>query len=173
MSLFASHPASWSDEKLLEHCVVERVRRSGPGGQHRNKVETGIVLSFQPTGCVAQAGEERSQSENLANAVKRLRVTLALVYRLNYEKGSVPAPSELWKTRTRHGKLSINTQHMDYVVLLAELMDMLECYDWEIRDVAEHCAVSQSQILKFLKQEPRAAQFFQQQRIAHGLHPLK
>ena len=39
----SSHPATWPEGRLLKHCSSRRQRRSGPGGQHRNKVETAVV----------------------------------------------------------------------------------------------------------------------------------
>ena len=38
------HPVRVSDDALLQNCVIRRFRHSGPGGQHRNKVETAIEL---------------------------------------------------------------------------------------------------------------------------------
>ena len=75
------HPAAIPPEKLLEECTIQFVRRSGPGGQHRNKVSTGVVLTHRLTGVMAEAAERRSQAENRAAALFRLRVNLALEIR--------------------------------------------------------------------------------------------
>lgn len=60
-----------------EDLVFEFVRASGPGGQHRNRRETGVRLTHRPTGIVVQATERRSQAENRRVAVERLEVLLA------------------------------------------------------------------------------------------------
>ena len=57
---------------LLSDCDVEFFRAGGPGGQHRNKVETGVRLHHRPTGFKVQATERRSQSQNKSLALKRL-----------------------------------------------------------------------------------------------------
>ncbi|MCA9240852.1 MAG: peptide chain release factor-like protein, partial [Planctomycetales bacterium] len=44
------HPSAVPLEELERDCKIERLRRSGPGGQHRNKVETAVVITHQPTG---------------------------------------------------------------------------------------------------------------------------
>lgn len=65
-----------SDEELLAACDVEPFRGSGPGGQHRNKTETGVRLTHRPTGIVVQASERRSRTQNLGVALDRLRARL-------------------------------------------------------------------------------------------------
>ena len=55
----------------------EFVRASGPGGQHRNRRETGVRLTHRPTGIVVLATERRSQAENRRVALERLELLLA------------------------------------------------------------------------------------------------
>ena len=57
--------------------TVEFVRGSGPGGQHRNRRETGVRLTHLPTGIVVLATERRSQAENRRIALERLELLLA------------------------------------------------------------------------------------------------
>ena len=89
------HPAALPPEKILAQCEARRLRRSGPGGQHRNKVETAVALLHKPSGVKAEASERRSQAENRAVALFRLRVNLALEVRRPVETGI--APSSLWQ----------------------------------------------------------------------------
>ena len=51
---------------------IERICRSGPGGQHRNRKATGIRLKHLPTGIVIMATTERSQKLNLQKAIDTL-----------------------------------------------------------------------------------------------------
>src|SRR5438874_381027 len=76
------HPrASWTDltdSQLLESCEVDTYRASGPGGQKRNKTSSAVRIRHLPTGLIVIAEESRSQHENRARALKRLRQALFL-----------------------------------------------------------------------------------------------
>src|SRR5919109_4053626 len=64
------HP--WDRESLERDCDIEFYVAGGPGGQHRNKVETGVRLKHRPTGIVVTATERRSQSANREAAYQRM-----------------------------------------------------------------------------------------------------
>ncbi len=59
-----------------EEVRVEFLKASGPGGQHRNKTESGVRLTHIATGITVRAVERRSQSQNLSVAWKRLEERL-------------------------------------------------------------------------------------------------
>jgi len=59
-------------ESLERDCDLEFFVAGGPGGQHRNKVETGVRLTHRPTGITVTATERRSQSANREAAYERL-----------------------------------------------------------------------------------------------------
>ncbi|MGC3996638.1 MAG: peptide chain release factor-like protein [Anaeromyxobacter sp.] len=64
------------DEALLAQCEETFFVASGPGGQHRNKTESGVRLVHGPTGLVVTATERRSQLQNRGAALERLRERL-------------------------------------------------------------------------------------------------
>ena len=68
-------------ETLEKEAEVSFVRAGGPGGQHRNKTETGVRIAHPPSGVTVQATERRSQSQNRELAFERLADKLR---QLNY-----------------------------------------------------------------------------------------
>ncbi len=64
------------DEPLSRECEEEFFIASGPGGQHRNKTESGVRLRHPPTGVTVTATERRSQAQNRSVALSRLRLEL-------------------------------------------------------------------------------------------------
>lgn len=148
------HPARLEPAALEEECVVTRTRRSGPGGQHRNKVETAVVIVHTPTGVRGEASERRFQAENLSIAWHRLRVQLAVAVRAPWNASQGVSP--LWHSRVRGGRIAVNAQHDDFGPLLAEALDVLAANQWIASAAATHLGVTTTQFIKLLRQEPRA-----------------
>ncbi len=163
------HPSCLSEEQLLKECTLRSDRRSGPGGQHRNKVETAVIILHMPTGIQAEANQRRSQAENRREAIARLRLTLATQVRLERHP---EGPSALWQQRSQAGRLSVSSKHSDFACLLAECLDQLEICDYALPQCAEFFAVSSSQLLKLLRQHPPALLAVNAERKQRGMHRL-
>ena len=161
------HPAALDESELLKSCETRRQRRSGPGGQHRNKVETAVVITHKPTGVKAEANERRSQEENRQQAIFRLRLNLALDVRQACQLPEY-APSETWRTRCRNGRIAINPTHSDFPTMLAEALDVLTSAAMEVKLAAESLGCSSSQLIKFLQNEPEAMVQLNSHRRAAG-----
>lgn len=164
------HPAALEPAELLKSCDETRTRRSGPGGQHRNKTETAVVLVHKPTGISGEGSERRSQAENRGVALERLRLTLAIEHRT---PASSSGPSELWQSRTRGRQLVISARHEDYASLVAEALDQLQATGWQIAPAAEILGVTTSQLCRLFKQSPAAWVALNERRKATGLPKLK
>jgi len=165
------HPATVPLDHLMRQCEIRRSRRRGPGGQHRNKVETAVILEHTPTGVRAEASERRSQAENRKVAIQRLRVNLALEIRTPLPDGT--APSALWRSRVKHGRLTVNKAHVDFPALLAEALDVLAAHAMDTQAGSRALRISHSQFVKFLRTEPRALEAVNRHRVEGDLRPLK
>ena len=164
------HPAALPPDDLLVQCDETRTRRGGPGGQHRNKVETAVVLVHRSTGVSAEGSERRSQAENRRVALWRLRLLLAISHR---EPPNAAGPSPLWQSRVRGRQLVIAAGHDDYPTLVAEAIDGLMAVGFEMRPAADALGVSMSQLTKLFRKVPAAWVAINRLREEAGLPRLK
>ena len=113
INIAAPHPARLAEPTLLKQCVVTFGRHGGPGGQHRNKVETAVRIEHTPTGFSASASERRRQQENRGVALRRLRLKLAVDARTRPHLDNY-RPSPLWVSRRQGRQVSVNPKHRDH-----------------------------------------------------------
>lgn len=165
------HPAALDVESLLAECQSRRLRRGGPGGQHRNKVETAWWVQHRPTGVEAEAGERRCQAENRRVALFRLRVNLALEVRCERDVDS--SPSALWRSRRRGGRIHVGAGHDDFPAMLAEALDEVSTRGADVAQAAARLGCTTSQLVRLLKKDPRAMGLVNRWREAAGLRPLR
>ena len=165
------HPASESDESLLAKCELTFLRRSGPGGQHRNKTETAVVVEHRPSGLRGEASERRSQADNRRLAMIRLRLVLATEVREPFLEGSTT--SDLWHSRVKNSRLAISADHADFPCLLAEALDCLAANDFQFDSTAALLLVTSSQLVKLFKQHRPAFEMVNRERQVRGLGILK
>ncbi|RLS36028.1 MAG: peptide chain release factor-like protein [Planctomycetota bacterium] len=163
------HPAAIAADDLLQACTETRTKRSGPGGQHRNKVETAVILHHDQTGVSAEASERRSQAANRRVALFRLRLRLALEHRQAPE----PEPSWLWQSRVRDGRLAIAIDHDDYPALVAEALDRLVAVNLDMPTAAAAFAITPTQLGRLFEKAPAAWQKLNQLRSTAGMKPLR
>jgi hypothetical protein len=164
------HPAQLPSDRLLKDCRVTQQKRSGPGGQRRNKVETAVRLRHRPSGIEVLASERRLATENHRLAVQRLRLRLAIELRSPQARN---APSPLWRQRTGQGRLSVSPQHEAFAALLAEALDRVFYAEGNLAEAARQLAVSGSQLVRLLSKEPAALQRVNRWRAEQGLRRLQ
>ena len=167
---FRRHPASLAAGDLLTLCEVTTGRAGGPGGQHRNKVETRVVVTHAPTGAIGEGSETRSQARNRDAAVHRLRVNLALS--LRGDGLADPLARDVVGRRAKNG-LKIAGTHRDWPTVLAAALDECALERWDVRAAAARLGVSASRLVRALKTEPRALTLLNDRRTDLGLRPLK
>ncbi len=164
------HPARLDEVALLRECTTSTGRVSGPGGQHRNRVETAVFVTHTPTGVATQGTERRSQSENRAVAMKRLRLCLAVQVRVLPSHPFVPSP--LWCGRRKSRRLVISVEHADYPSLLAEALDLVTAMRFDAAGAAAQLEVSTSQLVRLIRMDKTATAMFNGGRKSAGLRPL-
>lgn len=169
------HPARLTTDELLSSCVVRALRRGGPGGQHRNKVETAVVIEHMPTGLRAEASERRSQADNRRMATMRLRLLLALEHRECNQavECNLDPASPRWRSRVSGTRIDVSTEHDDFPAILAELLDGLYTLSFDMSQAGKHFEVTSSQLVNLLRSHPPALTLVNTKRIELGLHRLR
>jgi len=138
-----------SDDRLLAECTVETYRASGPGGQHRNKRDSAVRLTHEPTGVSATATERRSQHENRRVAVRRLRKAIALRVRVPAD-ATAPAAGALAAALTDARWPRVSQKSEMYLVAAARVLDRLEAAEGKVSDAAAALGISTASLGKFL-----------------------
>lgn len=147
-----------SDSVLLAECRVEQFRGPGPGGQKRNKTSNAVRLTHEPTGVSATSTETRSQKQNLAAALKRLRLRLVL------EQRRRPTDPSAFIRNGRWSSTSLEA--------LAVLLDHLSAAEWSISVAGDRLGVSSSSIAKAVTSENLTLTAVNRERELLGLKPL-
>src|SRR3954452_4371231 len=137
--------ASWTnltDPQLLAQCEVDTYRASGPGGQKRNKTSSAVRLRHLPSGLIVIAEESRSQHENRARALRRLRQALYL--RVRDELSTEALTPEALRTRVDYGpalnaagRLDLGPRDPRYWPAVGVVLDVLHALDARVSEAAQ------------------------------------
>ena len=168
-----------ADDELLAQCRFERFRVSGPGGQHRNKTDSAVRLTHEPTGVVGFASERRSQHQNRATALNRLRRGIALEVRRAVDLDMYHPPPALQRVLPRSvqteipGKDRIGPRHREFWTGVGPLLDLFERVGGSTADCAALVGCSSNQLTKLFASEPHLWAAVNELRGQHGLNPLR
>ena len=168
----APHPATLPITKLLTSCELHFGQDSGPGGQHKNKKFTAVTIIHSPTNIQGWASERRSQAQNKHQAIRRLRMNLAKKVRVQI---SNPIKrSDCWEQRRGGGKqISINPKHEEYPRLVSEALDVLASCKWDVAAASSALAITMSQLVKLLRNDPEILSGLNHLRELKGLPRLR
>ena len=177
----APHPALLAIDVLAQQTQNRFQRRSGPGGQHRNKTSSGVFLQHDPTSIIAEATERRSQADNRAVAMSRLRYRLATQVRtcsiLDQNQDSLIPNDDAIELELRgryHGsRLKLNDNNIDKPAVLALLLNDLHAAGGQPSLVAQSWKASTTSIVQLIRSQPEAFALVNSVRKHHGRGALK
>lgn len=156
--------ATWTsltESQLLAQCEVDTYRASGPGGQKRNKTSSAVRLRHEPSGLSVIAEESRSQHENKAKALKRLRQRLWLALR-----EAVPeASSEV--------TLNLGRKDERFWPTVGLVLDALEHFEAQVSTTAQYLGTTTGSLIDFLEIEDTVWTEANRLRQQHGLGLLR
>ena len=156
-------------EDLLSQCRKARFQGSGPGGQKRNRVYSGVRLTHPDSGLTAEAVDSRASLRNVYAALSRLRLNLALSATL---PGCDPAEAaaQVGQPPFRAGA---NAAHEDFPVFALRALHVLAWHGGQISPAAAALGCSASALTRFFKADKATWARAKGIREANGLHPLK
>jgi RF-1 domain len=151
--------AAWaglSDEQLLAQCAVDTYRASGPGGQKRNKTSSAVRLRHLPSGLAVLAEESRSQHENRARALRRLRQALYLELRDELPPGSLTPQALLARpdygpALDGAGRLRLGPRDPRYWPAAGLVLDVLQALGGRVGEAADALGLSTGNLVDFLR----------------------
>src|ERR1043165_813962 len=165
-----------NDAQLLAQCEVDTYRASGPGGQKRNKTSSAVRIRHLPSELLVIAEESRSQHENRAKALRRLRQAFYLRLREPFNADmllSIGGRSEVASARSAPGKFEIGRRDERYWPLVGIVLDVLEATQGRVSETAEALGVSTGHLIDFLESDPKVWEQANQARKRFGLKALK
>jgi hypothetical protein len=160
-------------ETLLKACRQSRFQGSGPGGQKRNRVYSGVRLTHGPSGLTGECVDSRASARNVGEALARLRLNLALA-------AVVPAPRNPDVTEPPADpdpglpfRAGCNPSHADYPRFALRALALLLGHGGQLAPAAAALGCTASALTRFLKGEKAVWAKAREIRTANGLHPLK
>lgn len=129
---------SLSDDELNQIVEFDFFKRSGNGGQKRNKTSSAVRVVLREFDISAEDCSERSQKLNRSRALQKLRLKLAMSVR------QVPADEIPAVTSPANDK---------YPLFLAYLLDLLESVDYSFKECGMKLKLSSSQVEKILRKD--------------------
>src|SRR5438445_579805 len=132
--------AGLTDAQLLAQCEVDTYRASGPGGQKRNKTSSAVRLRHPASGLIVIAEESRSQHENKAKALRRLRQAFYLKIREpvgDHQLVQIEQRPELSVAKTGAGRLDVGRRDPRFWPAVGVVLDVLDAVQARVSDTAK------------------------------------
>ncbi len=148
-----------SDAGLLAECKIDCFRGTGPGGQHRNVTDSAVRLKLLSANIVAASARFRSQRQNKNDALKKIRMQLAL--ELRDPPGAAVSATPV-----------VSVKNREYPGYLAGLLDIIYDSEYKIGDAASRLGASTGKLVRILARDPQAWKWINDKRTIAGMRRL-
>jgi len=162
-----------SDEQLLAQCEVHTYRASGPGGQKRNKTDSAVRLHHGPTGLIVTSTESRSQHENKARALRRLRQAIALQMRRPVDREHFVRPAWFEDIVGAERKLKLSPKGEPFWQVARLVMAVLDACGASVRDAADLLGLSTGHLVSFIESDEKVWEQANRIRRQYNCKPLR
>jgi hypothetical protein len=129
-------------------------------------------LRHPPSGLIVIAEESRSQHENKAKALKRLRRAFYLELREPAPKNVLQHP-DFAVARDVDGRLHLGRKDSRFWPAVGVVLDVLTAIEARVADAAKLLGVSTANLVDFLQTDPKVWQAANQLRVRSGQKPLR
>jgi RF-1 domain len=168
---------SLTDQQLLAQCEVDTYRASGPGGQKRNKTSSAVRIRHPPSGLIVIAEESRSQHQNRAKALERLRQAFYLKVRTplgpeELESESLASREGYQGARDKAGRLDLGKRDARFWPAVGVALDVLHAKEARVSEAASVLGISTANLLAFLQTSPKVWEQANILRTRFGHKPL-
>ena len=179
--MFSSRRAAWtrlSDAQLLAQCEIDTYRASGPGGQKRNKTSSAVRVRHPASGLLVIAEESRSQHENRARGLRRLRQAFYLKIRDDLPPEQL-TPEQLAllgdyrDARNAAGRLDLGKKDPRFWPVAGVVLDVLQAFAGRVSEAAAALGVSTANLVEFLATESKVWEQANHLRTHFGHKPLR
>ena len=109
---------------------IQVTRGSGPGGQHKNKVETCVIITHMPTGLKERCQDTRSKHQNIEIAKERLA-------------------KKIIETENKELQEIKNKKRIE----LIQTQQVIRTYNYQRSEVVDHRSKTRHDLKKFMKGE--------------------
>jgi hypothetical protein len=144
-----------SDRELLSCCEVHTYRARGPGGQKRNKTDSAVRLHLAGTDLTVTATESRSQHENRARALRRMRQAVALELRCAVQQEEYRPSDVLRSCLTGRSQLQVGRRDARYHRVVAEVLDVIAGCGASLSQAAGLIGITTANLTTFLRRDPK------------------
>ena len=139
-------------DELLGACTLKGFQGSGPGGQHRNKTNTGVMLTLRQYNLEIKSCEGRS-------ALRKMQMALALKVRETPPTVEIPFPGS-------NGH--IQPSNALFPLFIAHVFDRMAQKNGDTKEAAQAFGLTPSALVKIIRQDKACAEKLQNSRQAQG-----
>ena len=150
-------------DQLLAACTQKGFQGSGPGGQHRNKTNTGVLLNLREYNLEIKSCEARSAKENKVHALHRMQMAIALNVRETPPETESPFPGS-------NGH--IQPSNALFPLFIAHVFDIMAQKNGDTKEAAAAFNLTPSALVKILRQDKACAAKLQGNRVENGKSKL-
>ena len=151
--------------ELLRACKVSGFQGGGPGGQFRNKTNSGVDLRLSAFNLAIKSCESRSASENKVHALHRMRLAIALNVR--------EAPKDPSELKFPGSMGHIQPSNAAYPQFIADVLDIVAANGGDTKEAARAFDLTPSALTKILHADKAILAKIQELRQAGGKPDLR